>query len=119
VTSSKSGTGSDWFEDWPEPNDMTASAYIVLTTEPSPRCRDSDEAPRRSCGRLCARPLEGSSVSTGGSRNRKSVGAKELSCYGHVFFSFEICISFAFMNVEPLFALGSSFLLKHVLALLL
>jgi hypothetical protein len=26
---------SDWFEDWPEANDMATSAYVTLTTEPS------------------------------------------------------------------------------------
>jgi hypothetical protein len=36
VASFESSTGSEWFEDWLEPNDMAANIYVALTAEPSP-----------------------------------------------------------------------------------
>jgi hypothetical protein len=48
VTSSESSTSSDWFEDWPEANDMAASIYVALTAKPSPLYKDRGQASCRS-----------------------------------------------------------------------
>jgi hypothetical protein len=37
-TSSESSMGSEWFEDWPEANNMVARFYVNLSMESSPSC---------------------------------------------------------------------------------
>jgi hypothetical protein len=46
-TSSESSMGSEWFEDWHEANDMAASVYVVLITEPSLPHQDSGRSRAR------------------------------------------------------------------------
>jgi hypothetical protein len=62
-TSSESSMGSEWFEDWPEANNMVARFYVNLSMESSPSCRDHGRASCCSRGRPCARISKISSMS--------------------------------------------------------
>jgi hypothetical protein len=49
-----SSAGSEWFEDWPEANDMVASVYVLLTAETSCTRQEQEDASRQSPGRSCS-----------------------------------------------------------------
>jgi hypothetical protein len=55
MTPYESSTGIEWFEDWPEANDMVASIYVALIAEPSPQHQECGQAPCRSNGPSRAR----------------------------------------------------------------
>jgi hypothetical protein len=56
VTSSESSMGNEWFEDWPEANDMVASVYVTLTMQLSLSREDHERPSHRpwSCPRAHA-----------------------------------------------------------------
>jgi hypothetical protein len=77
VASSESSTGSEWFEDWPEANDVAASIYVALTTDPLPSHLERGGASHRPRGRSRARNNEVASASGDQQpAERKSVGRK-------------------------------------------
>jgi hypothetical protein len=49
-----SSVGSEWFENWPEANDMAASVYRALTAEPSSSREAQADASLQSRSRSCA-----------------------------------------------------------------